>query len=809
MVSTILSEVVNKNNNPSKFSHHLISSGLIAALALMTGACSTGGSSSTSSPVATPTPPPSNPTPPPAPMPPPVNFDTAEYRQNPGLNQVNALAAYDEGADGSGALVALIDTGIDIDNPEFEGRIDPRSEDLVKPGVADAADLRPGGPQLQDQDGHGTAMAGIVAAARDDSLVHGVAPEADLLIFRADDENDPELFIGPAITEGLLLSAQYGADVLNMSFGTNEPGARSDFQTIFDFTSQEDIVVAISAGNDGTTDPDDSAIAAIDPEARGTVIVVGSVDDSNNISSFSARAGVAREFYLVAPGEDVPTILVDPQPNTIALVTGTSPATAYVSGAAALIRGLWPQLSAQEVVEILLDTATDLGAPGTDVIFGRGLLNIGEALQPQGGVTTSSVDGASITLPIMQGGAPSAQSAFISSPVFGGVRPDLGGFAFVDAYGRDYTSSFDAFVTGPGALSFDPIATQRPFQHIHSHASSFVGGKLHLRLEREDIAFTDSDAALRVNAGEGAYRGGQNDFATDINGADAEENISFAFSQTLASETTYLVSKGYAPREADRLAGLAVGRSIPRARSLSRDGFSDGYLASTQDAISSLIQWRTNEPLMFDVFAVQALDGLGSNLRAGATRRFNNGHMRLEVGALMERDAILGAQLGDLLSEGGVARTAYFSFSGAGDLPFGWVGRGRVAVGSTDLSADGGLVQGVQDVHTVQAAFGLTRQGVFATSDQISFSISHPLQAVSGQLTVLAPSAFDSVNEEFLFEERSAGLTAHRRNIDLEAAYILGDVFGGVIELNLIHQWDPDIYTKRSLGALVRGGFAF
>ena len=782
--------------------------GAIVGLTLLASACSTGGSSSSA-------PPPSS-FPTPITNPPPPNFNTAEFQENPGLIAVNALPAYDEGADGAGALVAIIDTGIDVDNPEFAGRIDSRSEDLVKPGIVDAADLRPGGPNLEDQDGHGTAVAGIIAAARNDSGVHGVAPEADILAFRADDEVEELVILGGPLGEGLILAADAQADVLNLSLGSDEIGARADFRFIFDFTSQEDIVTAIAAGNNGALNPEQSALAAIDTQARDTVIIVGSVDANNVISSFSDRAGIAASHYLVAPGEDVPTVFANGPANTLLLFTGTSAATPYVSGAAALIRGLWPQLTAQEVVEILLETATDLGAPGTDAVYGRGLLNIGAALEPAGASTTANANGSSVSVPSSVSVTNAVQSGFISAPVFGGALPDLGEFAFVDAYGRDYVASFDGFVAGPTGLSFDPLAAQNPYTYVRHQSTAFAGGSLHMRLEREDASFTDRDVALRAGAGQEVF--GFNDGALGHGGNQAsdsghdvllDEELSFAFSQSLSPQSSYWVAKGYAPRDADRLAAFAAGLATPRGRTLSRDGFSDGFLVSTDDAVSTLMQWRTDKPLTFDVLAVQALDGTGGNLRAGATKRIKGGHIRFELGALSERDALLGAQLGDLLSEGGLATTSYLSLSGARALPLGWRAYGRFGFGATSLRSNDGLAAGVRGLRTMQAALGLARTGVMTPSDQIRFSLSQPLQAISGDLTLVAPIAYDAVNQRFIFEERRAGLSAERRNIDLEAAYILGDVFGGVVEVNLIHQWAPDIYTDRAMAALIRGGFAF
>ena len=105
-------------------------------------------------------------------------FETTEYRANIGLGAIGASSAYAAGATGKGTMVGIIDTGIDIDHPEFAGAIAAASIDIIT-GSAEF---------LDDEDGHGTAVAGIIAARRNNSLGHGVAFETTVLAVRADAE---------------------------------------------------------------------------------------------------------------------------------------------------------------------------------------------------------------------------------------------------------------------------------------------------------------------------------------------------------------------------------------------------------------------------------------------------------------------------------------------------------------------------------------------------------------------------------------------------------------------------------------------
>ncbi len=134
-----------------------------------------------------------------------------------------------------------------------------------------------------------------------------------------------------------------------------------------------DVLAIAATGNDETTQPDYPAYYASDSSLAGYVLAVGSVNSSSAISSFSQQCGDAMNYCLVAPGENIygayPT-------STYATGSGTSSATPHVAGAAAVIRGAWTFLTAAQTAQILLQTATDLGVAGVDVIYGHGLLNL-------------------------------------------------------------------------------------------------------------------------------------------------------------------------------------------------------------------------------------------------------------------------------------------------------------------------------------------------------------------------------------------------------------------------------------------------
>ncbi|MEY2884457.1 MAG: hypothetical protein RL490_2181, partial [Pseudomonadota bacterium] len=353
--------------------------GTAGGLALMLAACGGGGGVvSTPAPNPAPTPTPS-PTPTPTPTPnPAINYDTAEYRRSNGAVAAQALAAYQAGATGAGVLVAVIDSGVASGNAEFAGRISPLSRDLA------------GNRGIGDEDGHGTEVSAILLAARDDINIHGVAFDATLLALRADRpgtcaETTGCSFDSNAIAAGFDVAAAARARVVNVSLGGGS--APFSVRSAAARASASGAVIVLSAGNDGNdeADPFATAIRAATP---GTVIVAGAIDATRAIASFSNKAGTAADYYLTALGNRVRSI----DENGVSfLYSGTSEAAPIISGAAVLLAQAYPNLTPTQIVDILLRTADDLGATGTDPIFGRGALNIARAFAPIGTLSVEKV----------------------------------------------------------------------------------------------------------------------------------------------------------------------------------------------------------------------------------------------------------------------------------------------------------------------------------------------------------------------------------------------------------------------------------
>jgi subtilisin family serine protease len=296
------------------------------------------------------------------------------------LDQIEADAAHSTST-GSGAVVAVLDTGVLGSHEDLAGRL-VAGHDFIQ------NDDTP-----QDENGHGTHVTGIVAAnAGNGKGIEGVAPDALVMPIRVLDKNGEGT--GPGAAKGIDYAVSHGADVISMSFGTDAIGillgGDEDFDAAVKRALDKGVIVVAAAGND-------TLPFCEQPSVTGPLLCVGAVDRRGMRSTFSSSGD------LMAPGgsslggsdEDVLSTYNDGKYESIA---GTSQATPHVAGVAALLVSLG--VRGKAATDRILATASDAGAAGPDDVYGAGILNARAAvagLKPPGGGGGGSGGGGSGT----------------------------------------------------------------------------------------------------------------------------------------------------------------------------------------------------------------------------------------------------------------------------------------------------------------------------------------------------------------------------------------------------------------------------
>jgi len=351
---------------------------------LVTGCGGGGGGGAPSTGVTTPVTPPA----PPPPPPPPPSVTSAEYTRSWGLAAIHANTAYDAGYTGAGITVAVIDTGVDQSQADLAGRVSAASTDIVT-----------GRNELANADRHGTRVAGIIASNFNGAGTIGVAYGSTILSIRADTAStDPDceecIFNSSNLARSIDYAVANGAKVINLSLGGETP-LGSTFEAALARATAAGVVIAASAGNEGEADPGWPARYAVDTRYQGSLLAVGALSQSGTLASFSNKAGVAANGYIVAPGDQVITDC--DTAGSCWRISGTSFSAPHVAGALALLLQAFPNISGRDAVSILLRTAADLGTTGTDSTYGRGSLDLTRAFQPVGTSSLAVGEGESVT----------------------------------------------------------------------------------------------------------------------------------------------------------------------------------------------------------------------------------------------------------------------------------------------------------------------------------------------------------------------------------------------------------------------------
>lgn len=265
---------------------------------------------------------------------------------------------------GANAIVAVLDTGVNINHPDLTTRI---SE--CKDFTGDIATID---DKCSDKNGHGTHVAGIILAdaGSDSKGIYGVAPEAKLFAFKAC--ADDGSCYADDIANAIETATDDGANVINMSFGSD--GNSGLIRNAVQYAASKGVLMVAAAGNDGPF------ADSIDyPAAYPEVIAVGAIDKTLNVTKWSSRgintttqAGVIdeRDIEFVAPGENIESTSKD---GGYVSLSGTSMASPFIAGLAAKLWQANAENPAQSTRDLLHQNALDILPVGEDNTSGFGL----------------------------------------------------------------------------------------------------------------------------------------------------------------------------------------------------------------------------------------------------------------------------------------------------------------------------------------------------------------------------------------------------------------------------------------------------
>jgi len=414
---------------------------------------------------------------------------TTEYSLSRSLDVIKANAAYARGYTGKGSVIAILDTGIDTSSDEFKNKI-LAIKDFSNSGT------------IVDKVGHGTHVAGIAAAAKNGVGVQGVAYDASLIVGKITNT-------GAMNTQTVLTAASWaaslGADVANMSVtfpisrntitpvliapGIYKTSYTNTGKLPYDFDAKAwaaatkgEMIMVVAAGNEATAWSNSITQLATATDANGNLLLGGRMIIAGNWNSVTNKTvgpstnGAAHlcqvmvnsvcqdkykayDFFLMAPGTSIISTGLKTPINPTGLVTmsGTSMAAPAISGGAALIHQMWPQMTGSNIVRLLLVTANK-NLPGYSLYtMGQGLMDLDKATSPVGSVGIPTTGRLSDTT--LASARPLVYTATGSAST-----GKLSGIMVVDSFERDFYLNGKSFTAHKKADPFNPHQAMMPYE---------------------------------------------------------------------------------------------------------------------------------------------------------------------------------------------------------------------------------------------------------------------------------------------------------------------------------------------------------
>ncbi|WP_209123182.1 S8 family peptidase [Alkalihalobacillus sp. BA299] len=269
------------------------------------------------------------------------------------LSQISAEEGWEVTEGSQGTTIAVLDTGVDPKHLDLKGK------------VLEGFNAFDGTNNSIDQHGHGTHVAGIAAAISNNVTgIAGIAWQNNILPVKVlNEKGEGSSF---EVARGIRWAVDNGAKVINMSLGDYHNSYI--LHDAIKYAHQNDVVLIAASGNDNVGDP-------MYPAEYEEVLTVAATDDKRERAFFS---NYGNHVDVSAPGEHIPSLFPN---NNYVIMSGTSMAAPHVAGLAGLIRSINPELSNDEVYELITSTAIDLGENGHDPFYGAGEINVGNALK--------------------------------------------------------------------------------------------------------------------------------------------------------------------------------------------------------------------------------------------------------------------------------------------------------------------------------------------------------------------------------------------------------------------------------------------
>lgn len=481
---------------------------------------------------------------------------------------------------------------------------------------------------------------------------------------------------------------------------------------------------------DGTSDADNGN-STVDLEPYW--LAVTSVNSSNNISAFSNICGVAAPWCISAPGDVVTSVSNNAADNLYATGSGTSFAAPYVTGAVAVLSGAFPQLQPEVIRQIILETATDLGTPGIDSVYGWGLLNLNKATDP-------STGGWGVTL---SGNFNSSGFAFESSnaqltSAFGDALSNANlNLMFLDSYKKNYYIPLNSLVANKKSA----VSTFNMAQKLDDYGKSYFENNISLN-DNLNFAYSLENKTLG------------DELFTRHNKTEVDR---FVANFLLGSESNNLNLKAFSGIEYGSFSNFAALNGADDNNLLITSNLSNPYLGLNESSSGFAMQNESGN--ISQKFLM--LKGENKENESLSESKKNESKalsyevaykvpklssvISLESGLLNEDEGFLGSNANGAFNIKDNTKTYFQNASAKYNVSDNLSLFGSYTIGMSKIENEqNSIFKSFSNVFSNAYALGFAYDGVLQQTDKFGFNYSTPLRVISGKADLSLPKAIDS-----------------------------------------------------------------
>jgi hypothetical protein len=685
----------------------------------------------------------------------------------PWLSQIGETSAILSAANwGTGMLLGVVDTGIVASNPIFaSGQVSASLSSCA------AVTFRCSNG-VTDDNGHGTAVASIAAGNKTTAGTYsyagytvaansyiGVAPNANIVAEKV--LNSAGSGYSSDIANGINKAVAAGASVINLSL-TYIPS--SDIIAAINNAAAKGVFIVFAGGNSATALNGGANSSGFTASAIQHLIFAGATDTSaSKLASFSNTPGTGKltpttgtatsyaSRWIDAPGVNILAPGITYGPNAMAIWSGTSMAAPLVSGSLILLESAWPILKTNgTAANLLLSTATDLGAKGVDNTYGTGLVNLSTAFQPYGAlsVTTASkavVPVSSMTGSIITGGALGNLTS---------VKSLLSNYMAFDTYQRNFTVNLSGLIqTKPIAASLNtlPVTTNTGVKAIKLIDGSEI---MTWRQPTNDMdalgQLSDNAVASVPVASYLTFKGADGSALGFGYGVPGQ----FSFARALYGDDKFSSQSG--ALDLTTLAGIATG------------GYHLAYGADAGDKTRWAVSFsQTGSAQITQPGTDNAASSLTLGLSHKLSGRWTGG---LTVGMLKENAGLLGSSY-----DAGSALSLGANHSTSLGLSLGYAVSNRsgflleAGAAYTNGTPQSGLFASTSNIQSRSFGVSFLSSDLAARGDKLSVSLKQPMRVTSGTVNLVMPGV--AADGTPTYTTQAASLAPNGRELDAQLSY--------------------------------------